>query len=112
MADDYVYVLATPECVDLLNKIFALPHAPTRLEERRFFGHFVLNGDAPLQDLAALYGLDVGDVSGAVTLGQYLARRFGGRQVIGDRIKLGGVELVVREIVVGAITRVGLKLHD
>lgn len=112
VADDYVYVLATPECVDLLNKIFALPHAPTRLEERRFFGHFVLNGDAPLQDLAALYGLDVGDVSGAVTLGQYLARRFGGRQVIGDRIKLGGVELVVREIVDGAITRVGLKLHD
>jgi potassium/hydrogen antiporter len=112
VADDYVYVLATPECVDLLNKIFALPHAPTHLEERRFFGHFVLNGDAPLQDLAALYGLDVGDVSGAVTLGQYLARRFGGRQVIGDRIKLGGVELVVREIVDGAITRVGLKLHD
>ena len=54
----------------------------------------------------------VGDVSRAVTLGQYLARRFGGRQVIGDRIKLGGVELVVREIVDGAITRVGLKLHD
>ncbi len=112
VAGDHVYVLATPECVDLLNKIFALPHAPTHLEERRFFGDFVLNGDAPLQDLAALYGLDVGNVSGAMTLGQYLTRRFGGRPVIGDRIKLGGVELVVREIADGAITRIGLKLHD
>jgi NhaP-type Na+/H+ and K+/H+ antiporter len=32
--------------------------------------------------------------------------------VVGDRLRLGPVELVVREVDKGLITRVGLKLHD
>jgi NhaP-type Na+/H+ and K+/H+ antiporter len=32
--------------------------------------------------------------------------------VVGDRVRLGRAELVVRQIDNGRITRVGLKLHD
>ena len=109
---DYVYVLATPQCVEILNRMFGAPHAPERLEEHRFFGDFVLDGDAALDDVLALYGLAFEAARPGETLAQYLGRKFDGRPVVGDRVRLGAVELVVRAVGNGVVTAVGLKLHD
>ncbi|HEX9684872.1 MAG TPA: potassium/proton antiporter [Burkholderiales bacterium] len=109
---DYVYVLATPQCVEILNRMFGAPHAPERLEEHRFFGDFVLDGDAALDDVSALYGLAFEAARPGETLAQYLGRKFDGRPVVGDRVRLGAVELVVRAVGNGVVTAVGLKLHD
>ena len=45
------------------------------------------------------------------TLTQYLTQSFHGRVVVGDRVRVGRAQLVVREIEGGRITRVGLRLR-
>jgi potassium/hydrogen antiporter len=110
-AGDYVYLLARPKSLARLSTLFD-PHVePDRLEEHRYFGDFVLNGDAVAGDLASLYGFTVPAGAADKTLAQYLDQTFRGRVVVGDRLRLGGAELVVREIEDGRITRVGLRVR-
>jgi potassium/hydrogen antiporter len=108
---DYVYLLAQPKSVPLLNKLFDPHRAPDRLEEHRYFGDFVLKGDAVLGELAAIYGMEVPAEHAKKTLAQYLNERSHGRVVVGDRAPLGRAELVVREMQDGRVTRLGLKLR-
>jgi potassium/hydrogen antiporter len=108
---DYVYILAEPRRIRELNKLFDPHRAPDRLEEHRYFGDFVLNGEAVLGDLADVYGIDVPADARNKTLAQYLGERFHGRAVVGDRAALGQAQLVVREMREGKAVRVGLKLR-
>ena len=110
-AGDYVYLLARPKSLARLSMLFD-PHVePARLEEHRYFGDFVLNGDAVAGDLAAVYGFEVPAGAADRTLAQVLDETFRGRVVVGDRLRLGGAELVVREIEDGRVTRVGLRVR-
>jgi cell volume regulation protein A len=108
---DYVYVLAQPKFLPEANKLFDPHQAPDRLEEHRYFGDFVLNGDATLADLADVYGLDIPEHHAGKTLAAYLDQRFHGRVVVGDRASLGNAVVVVREMHEGRVSRVGLKLR-
>ncbi len=108
---DYVYVLAQPKFLAQANKLFDPHQAPERLEEHRYFGDFVLNGDATLADLADVYGLDIPQGHAGQTLAAYLDELFHGRVVVGDRAALGKAVLVVREMQEGRVSRVGLKLR-
>src|SRR5688572_17787608 len=108
---DYVYFLAQPRSIPHLSKLFDPHRVPDRLEEHRYFGDFVLHGDAMLGDLAAVYGIAVSDGASVKSLADYLAEAFHGRAVVGDRVRLGSAELVVREIENGRISRVGLRLR-
>lgn len=109
---DYVHLLSRPKNIPALNRLFDPHRAPERLDERRYFGDFVLNGDAVLADLGAVYGFEVPAAHASHTLAEYLDRRSHGRVVVGDRAPLGtAAELVVREIQDGRVTRVGLKLR-
>ena len=71
----------------------------------------MLNGDALAGDLADAYGVSFPAGADAKTLAEFLAGTFHGRVVVGDRVRVGGAQLVVREIENGQITRVGLKLR-
>jgi cell volume regulation protein A len=108
---DYVYFLGQPKSVPFLNRLFDPHRTPDRLEEHRYFGDFVLNGDAVLGELAAVYGIDVPPEHAGKTLADYLDERSHGRVVVGDRAALGAAELVVRELQDGRVSRVGLKLR-
>jgi potassium/hydrogen antiporter len=108
---DYVYVLAQPKSLPYLSKLFDPHRAPDRLEEHRYFGDFVLDGDANLGELAAVYGLELPDGAADKSLAEYLAGVFHGRVVVGDRADLGTAELVAREIQDGKVTRVGLRVR-
>lgn len=46
-----------------------------------------------------------------MAMADYLDEAFHGRAVVGDRVRLGSAELVVREIENGRISRVGLRLR-
>ena len=110
-AGDYVYMLAQPKSLARLSTLFD-PHVePERLEEHRYFGDFVLNGDAVAGEVAAVYGFEVPAGAADKTLSQYLDEVFRGRVVIGDRLPLGGAQLVVREMEDGKVTRVGLRVR-
>jgi cell volume regulation protein A len=108
---DYVYFLTQAHGVPLLNRLFDPHRAPERLEEHAYFGDFVLNGDAVLGDLAAVYGIEVPAEHAGKTLDEYLNERAHGRVVVGDHAPLGNAELVVREVQDDRVTRVGLKLR-
>lgn len=110
-ARDYVYILAQPKYLSYLGKLFDPHLEPDRLEEHRYFGDFVLNGDAVMADLGMAYGIDIPDEIGNMTLAAYLSRMFRGRAVVGDRANLGRAQLVVREIEDGQVHRVGLRLR-
>ena len=111
-AGDYVYVLAIPEHAEALNRMFGVAHGPDRLEEHRFFGDFMLDGGARVADVEAVYSLGLDFRDPDETLAAFLSRQFRGNPVVGDRLRAHGVELVVRAVEKGIITRVGLKLHD
>jgi potassium/hydrogen antiporter len=108
---DFVHLLVQPQAVPALNRLFDPHQAPDRLEEHRYFGDFVLNGDALLGDLAAVYGIDVPKQHAAKTLADYLNERSHGRVVVGDRAPLGNALLVVRDLQDGRVSRVGLKIR-
>lgn len=108
---DSAYVIAPAAQVDAVNRVFVAPHYPERLEEHKFFGDLVLDGTALLGDVATFYGVDVPPGAENATLGEYLQRVFRKRPVVGDRLKAGRVEFVVRETADGRVSRVGLKFR-
>ena len=109
--DDYLYILTPPERLPELDRILVAEHGPARLEEHKFFGEFVLNGDTPLDALASAYALDIPERgTEGETLSQYLQRLFKNRAVVGDRVKVNHMEFVVRAMEGTRITQVGLKL--
>lgn len=109
-ADDQVVFLATTDARDSLARAFAPAARVSALETSKFFGEFALQPDAPLQDVASVYGFSVETESPNTTIEEYLLKQFHGKPVVGDQIVLGEVHIVVREIKNDRITSVGLKL--
>lgn len=107
---DFVYFLARGESLGYLGDLFDPHRAPERLEEHRYFGDFLLHADVLLSELAAVYDFPVPPADAGKTLAQYLAQAFHNRVVVGDRVRIGSAELVVREVEAGEVRRVGLRL--
>jgi cell volume regulation protein A len=107
-AGDYVHIIVESEEVDHLNQLFT---SIEYVAEHDFFGDFILGADALMGDVAALYGFTVSPQKGEKPIGIYLTELFHKKPVVGDFAKFENVELVVREIEKGQITKVGLKLR-
>jgi cell volume regulation protein A len=105
---DYVHILVESAEVDHLNRLFT---SIEYVAEHDFFGDFILDADALLGDIAALYGFTVSPQKADKTIGIYLTELFHKKPVVGDFARFENVELVVREIENGQITKVGLKLR-
>lgn len=103
-------VFAAAADLSLLDPLFAAaPVVPSHLEAGRFFGELALNADAGMAEIAHLYGLSLIWPMRAGTLEDRLKRTFD-QPVVGDRVRLGRVEFVVREMRGERIVRVGMKL--
>src|SRR5690606_33704653 len=103
---DYIHVLARAEDVARLNEVFS---DAAYASEHQYFGDFVLDANARLADIAQIYGFSA-EGQDDVTVGDYVHRAFRKRPVVGDSVRFGRVELVVREVVRQRVTRVGLKI--
>jgi cell volume regulation protein A len=79
-------------------------------EQTEYFGDFTLNGDARMQELAGVYGISVPPLAKRLTLAEFLDKRFHKRCVVGDRVLLGALELVVREIDNATVSKVGVRV--
>ena len=109
-AGDVLYVLASATDSAALSDLLATPVAPPYLEKRQFYGNFVLRGDALLDAVAEQYGLPLPDEQSGRTLAQFLSRSLHGRPVVGDRVRLGKLEFVVRAVSGGDVVQVGLRI--
>ena len=108
-AGDHIYLFAQDADLSALDQMFMTEALPPHLEAGRFFGELALNADAQMAELAQLYGLKLDPFDAADTLEHLLKRRFD-RPVVGDRVRMGSVEFVVREMRGERIVKVGMKL--
>jgi len=103
---DYVLTVAPPEVTHRLDRLFAA-RTPVDTE---VFGEFSFAGDVAAHALADAYGLLLSEAERALTLDALLRARLGRQPVVGDRVRLAGIELVVRDLAEDRIARVGVEL--
>lgn len=108
--DDILCVIGHDEDLPALGKLFS--QAPTRGQDLRFFGDFILEGDARLSDIAALYGLKLGEVDGNQTIGAFMAEQVSGNPVVGDQVEWNGLTWTVAAMDAGQVRKVGLKFPE
>jgi len=96
-----------------VSRVLAAGGQQRSLTSASFFGDFSLRGDVSLAAVAAFY--PVGELpadSADQSINSYFAQKFHRRVVVGDQLRLGGVQVTVRELheESGAIATVGVKL--
>jgi cell volume regulation protein A len=111
-ARDLVYVITPAEHAGVLDLLFVPADDLEKSEQQRFFGTFTLNGNAPLGEVVEMYGGTVPQSISAMTLAQYIDRQFRRRPDVGDYVRFGKLNLVVREMRDGQVSKVGIIVRD
>jgi cell volume regulation protein A len=110
-AGDLVYIFVPDRYPRLLDRLFA-SKAEVDPEDAEFFGAFAVDPKRPAADLEAAYAIGLGEKEQQHTIGDMMRDRLGGRAEYGDRVPLGPVELIVRDVEEdGAVASVGLSLE-
>jgi len=109
-AGDYISLLATDRELPKLDELFQARREPADATEvQRFFGEFHVDPNAPMAALAEAYGVPIPARSGSLSVRQVFVK-FMPRAVVGDRLRLGDLELVVRRMEGSRIAEIGLRL--
>lgn len=110
-AHDYVSLLAAQHQLDALDRIFESLQLPSEPLTRRYFGDFTIDGDASLASLCENYGLPLAEAHRDKTVSQFLRTHLP-HPVVGDRLRLGDIQLVIKSVDGDEPTRIGLRLPD
>lgn len=109
--NDIVSVIAPGPAVDKLGELFHSEEKAHRKEQRSFYGDFLLEGGAKLEDVAALYGdpsVDRGLQT--LTLDAAIRKKLRRYAVQGDTVRLCGLQFTVRSVDRGQVAKVGVGL--
>ncbi|WP_431856463.1 potassium/proton antiporter [Azospirillum sp.] len=110
-AGDRVYMFMAPNRLPLLDKLMGGTR-PLDQSDREFYGDLVLSPDATVEQIAEMYGLPLALQNASRTLRALFHHEFPKGFELGDRVRMGGVELIVRDLdEEGEITSVGLDLE-
>ncbi|WAG78649.1 potassium/proton antiporter [Metapseudomonas furukawaii] len=109
-AGDILCVVGHEHDLSALGKLFS--QAPQRGLDLRFFGDFVLEGDAQLSAVASLYGLKLGELDGQQPLGRFIAHEIGGEPVVGDQVEWNGLTWTVALMEGNKVRKVGVKFPE
>ncbi len=110
MPGDHAYVLAPPSKAPLLDRVFARP-AERDLAQLDYFGEFMVPAATPVRDLIAAYGGKATPDLLDRTLAMVFDKAYAHHPVVGDRLRLGEIELVAVDLDDGGmVAQVGLKL--
>jgi len=110
-AGDYVYLFIAARYPRLLDRLFASP-APVAGDDADFFGAFSIDPGRPALDLQTAYGIGLRAEEQELTIAELMTRRLGGRAEYADRLALGPVDLIVRDVdEQGRIGSVGVSLE-
>lgn len=108
---DQVYLFAPPRFLRLLDRLFARP-ASLDSSDTDFFGAFTITPEKSLRELADAYEIPIDDQDADSSIAHYILKRVGGHADIGDRVALGDIELIVRDVdEAGAIKSIGLSVE-
>ncbi|SDH67559.1 cell volume regulation protein A [Pseudomonas flavescens] len=109
-AGDMLCVIGHEHDLPALGKLFS--QAPQRGLDLRFFGDFVLEGDAQLGAIAALYGLSTEPLDRTQQLGRFITQQIGGGPVVGDQVEWQGLTWTVAEMDGNKIRKVGVRFPE
>ncbi len=110
-AGDYVYLFISSRYPPLLDRLFASP-APVEVDDEEFFGAFAIDPSRPVGDLQSAYGIELRPAEEEMTIAEMMASRLGGQAEYADRVAVGPVELIVREVDdKGKVVTVGVSLE-
>ena len=108
---DRVYMFVAPNRLALLDKLMGGAR-PLDQSDREFYGDLALNPEATVEQIAEMYGLPLALQNTHRTLRALFHHEFPKGFELGDRVRMGGVELIVRDLDEdGEIVSVGLDLE-
>ncbi|MDA5195125.1 potassium/proton antiporter [Govanella unica] len=110
MPGDLALMISPPEQAFKLDRQFVPPTAERYLLGINV-GDFAFAGTTPMKLLADAYGLPVIEADREKKLSRFLRERLGSKIGEGDVLAFGGTELVVRELIDGEVSQVGLVLE-
>jgi cell volume regulation protein A len=95
---DLVYIFVTPAFIHLLDRLFA-SRAELGPDDEEFFGMFAISPHRPATELDAAYGPGLlAEPEKSQTIGELMLGRLGGKVDYADRVRLGSIILIVRDI--------------
>src|SRR5690606_38731285 len=106
-----VYIFVSARYPRLLDRLFA---SRLRLDadDEDFFGAFAVDPLRPAAEIEAAYGAELRPEERAMTISQLLAARLDGYLEYADRVSLGPIDLIVRDVDDdGNVVSVGLSLE-
>jgi cell volume regulation protein A len=109
-AGDILCVIGQEQDLPMLGNLFSQP--PKRGQDLRFFGDFILEGDAELAAVAALYGLDIEVEEGALPLSRFIGHKLGSEPVVGDQVEWNGLTWTVAQMDGHHIRKIGLRFPE
>ncbi|MGN7293945.1 potassium/proton antiporter [Rhizobium sp. SAFR-030] len=96
--NDQIYLFIAPGYSRLLDRLFA-SRAPVDEDDADFFGAFAISPSRPAKELDAAYGPGLLSVAEqGMTVGDLMTYRLGGRADYADRVRLGSIILIVRDL--------------
>ncbi|RVD41203.1 potassium/proton antiporter, partial [Mesorhizobium sp. M4B.F.Ca.ET.019.03.1.1] len=96
-AGDQVYIFVPDRYPRLLDKLFA-SRAVVDPEDADFFGAFALDPTRLAEELEAAYGPGLTEAERKLTVGALVTERLGGHPEYADRVLIGPIELIVRDV--------------
>jgi len=93
-----------------LGKLFS--QAPQRGLDLRFFGDFVLEGDAQLGAVSALYGLKLEGIDPDMPLSSFITQKVGGAPIVGDQVEWNNTIWTVAVMDGNKIGKVGVRFPE
>ncbi|MEO8461375.1 MAG: potassium/proton antiporter [Dokdonella sp.] len=107
---DYAYLLAPPGRLRRLDWLFAPPEEAMETE-RELFGEFTFDADVALADVAGFYGVPIRPRDAALTLREHFDHHYEDTIEVGDRVPLGPITLIARDLTDDGVSQVGLKFE-
>jgi cell volume regulation protein A len=95
--DDYVLVWGKPEDAPMLDGLLAPRDDRTGANPSGAFGEFAFPGSTPLSAILSLYDQKPPRRPFGGSAGEYLKAKIG-RPRVGDRMRLGAIDLIIREV--------------
>ena len=109
-AGDYISLLASQEELPKLDEVFQSQAAPkAAAAEQRFYGEFRIDPASSAVALAEAYGVTLPESAAEKSVGAFFASVVP-RPVVGDRLRLGELELVIKRMDNQRIAEIWLRL--
>ena len=109
-AGDQLYLLAAEQSLADLGRL-CNGDLRDALPAGRFFGSFPIRAEAPMHELAAVYGVAIDRERCGLSVGEYVRAHIRRRPVEGDTLDIDAIRLTVREIRNGVIAGLGLQIR-